>query len=321
MDFFSLLFGWLLVNNNNSDELKIEYIDQNCSSIVTVATVDTGVDLNNSVLVKKIKRDNNGNLRGASFGSMETVQDFHGHGTHIFDLISRYDECIRIIPFSYNVDLGFQKFFNTKDSFISALEAAVQSEAQIINISGGGSGYFERELELIKKAEESGKIIVAAVGNEGKNVDKDENKFYPGSYKTKNMITVGAIDSSGNYYTKSNYGESVDIAALGKDVSAMWLNNQIASISGTSQATAIVSGAIAKAMLLNENLTPGELKLLLFSSAVKTKKNKKYFSGGRVLNPTKLFTMVKKQKVDSSIVLKQPLKNSTNKIDYNVSGS
>lgn len=320
MDFFSLLFGWLIVNKNLS-ELKIEYIDQNCSSIVTVATVDTGVDLNNSDLVKKIKRDNNGNLIGASFGSMGSVQDFHGHGTHIFDLISRYDECIRIIPFSYHVDVGFKNFFSAKDSFISALEAAVYSEAQIINISGGGSGYSERELELIKKAEESGKIIVAAVGNEGKNVDRDENKFYPGSYKTKNMITVGAIDSSGNYYKISNYGESVDIAALGKDVSAMWLNNQIASISGTSQATAIVSGAIAKAMLLNEALTPDELKSILFSSAIKTKKNEKFFSGGRVLNPTKLFMMAKKQKVDSSIVLKQHRKNSTDKVEYNISGS
>jgi subtilisin family serine protease len=262
--------------------------DSECSSIITVATIDTGVDLKNPRINKIVKKDENGNPIGKSFGSNETVQDIHGHGTHIADLITRADNCIRIVPFSYYVDPSLEMVLPTKESFNMALEAAIAIHPDIINISGGGYGFSIIEFALVKKAELLGITIVAAAGNNGKNIDAFSEGFFPGSYKTSNIISVGAITSDGSYFERANYGKSVDIAALGKDVSATGLNGETAVLSGTSQATAIVCGAIAKAMLKNRTLGVSEIKNLLFSSADKHNRLSSKVNSGRVLNQAHL---------------------------------
>lgn len=286
--FFTPIFEQLKSLEQSGSSFSKNDSDGECASTVTVATIDTGIDLKNPKLKRAVKRDQNGNLIGKAFGSAASIQDVHGHGTHIADLISREDNCIRIVPFSYYVDPNLEMFLSTTESFDMALEAAISINPDIINISGGGYGFSIREFALVKRAEILGITIVSAAGNDGKNIDSFSEGFFPGSYKTSNIISVGAVTADGTYFDRANYGKSVDIAALGKDVSATGLNGQTTVLSGTSQATAIVSGAIAKALLKNRALGVSDLKKLLFSSADIHNNLSSRVNYGRVLNQKNL---------------------------------
>ena len=69
---------------------------------------------------------------------------------------------------------------------------------------------------------------------------------YPCSYNLANIICVGATDKNDNLATFSNYGvASVDIAAPGVDIVGTIENDTYYTGSGTSYATAFVSGAVA----------------------------------------------------------------------------
>lgn len=87
------------------------------------------------------------------------------------------------------------------------------------------------------------------------------------------VLVVGAVenkqDGNGNYYMTSfsNYGETVDICAPGKNIFSAVGESEYAKKSGTSQATPMVSGAAAFVWALDPHLNAGEVKQLLLSSA------------------------------------------------------
>lgn len=64
------------------------------------------------------------------------------------------------------------------------------------------AGFLERE---IATTQSSGQLFVVAAGNLG--VDLDEVPLYPASYKTDNMISVAASDSSDRLADFSNIGQ------------------------------------------------------------------------------------------------------------------
>ncbi len=64
------------------------------------------------------------------------------------------------------------------------------------------AGFLERE---IATTQSSGQLFVVAAGNLG--VDLDEVPLYPASYKTDNMISVAASDSSDKLADFSNIGQ------------------------------------------------------------------------------------------------------------------
>lgn len=282
--FFSAILISSMIGTEVSTDLTVKAEPRACKRVVTVATIDTGIDLSNNELRGRIKTDEFGSILGSSFGSLSSVNDVHGHGTHIADLITREDECIKIIPFSYYIDPIFAPFFSADDSFYSALVAAINSKPDLINISGGGYGSSVKELLAIREAESLGILIVAAAGNHGKNLDQPENGFFPSSYKTNNILTVGALTEKGDYFQISNYGKAVDISTVGEMVVAAGLNNKQVPSSGTSQATATISGVIAKAMLINGTISGIEMKKLLLDTANKNKSLEDKINEGRVLN-------------------------------------
>jgi hypothetical protein len=196
------------------------------------------------------------------------------------------------MPFSYYINPIFQPFYSTEKSFELALAAAIKERPDIINISGGGFGFSVSELMLIKEAESLGILIVSAAGNNAVNIDNPKFGFFPSSYSTENIISVGAIGIDGSFFYQSNFGSTVSILALGEEVPAIGLNNKIVKVSGTSQATAIVSGAIAKAMLTNRDLSGIQIKRILLETAIKKDELAGKVNSGRVLNKEGLLSVV-----------------------------
>ena len=245
-----------------------------------VAVIDTGIDvdhedLKNNLWINEGERgldakgrdkatngiddDQNGfvdDVHGWNFVSNNNrLDDNHGHGTHIAGIIgAEAGNGKGISGISPQVQIMALKYFDPKvpntdnlKNTIAAMKYAVKMGAHIINYSGGGTDYSQEEHDAVALAEAKGILFVAAAGNERSN--SDQHHYYPADYKLKNIISVTAIDPSTEVLSSSNYGvDTVDIAAPGQNILSCLPHNLYGLMTGTSQATAFVTGAAALVM-------------------------------------------------------------------------
>lgn len=244
---------------------------------IVIAVIDTGVDINHRDLKNNIWTnpgetgkdifgrdkssngvDDDGNgyaddIHGWNFvNNSNDVSDSHGHGTHIAGIIqkeyrkhttdSTSPPVARLMILKYyNPDAdGFENVLNT----VKAIEYANRMQANIINYSGGGSTSYAKEFHAIETSMQKNILLIAAAGNNNSNTD--DKKYYPAGYGLNNIISVAATDNDGELVPFSNYGQkSIDIAAPGKMIYSALPNNNYGFMSGTSQATAYVTGVAA----------------------------------------------------------------------------
>ncbi len=250
--------------NSSIDTQKAWRITQG-SKKITVAVIDTGVDVNHpdikaNLWVNKNESKNNrlgfvGDIHGWNFvDNNSNLTDNHGHGTHIAGIIGAVGgNGIGISGVAPKVSLMILKYYdplsthnNNLKNTILAFEYAIQNGADIINYSGGGTSPSPKEKAVIAKAQRLGILVVAAAGNESSN--SDLHGYYPADYKLDNIISVTAINKSKTVLASSNYGlNSVDIAAPGHSIYSTIPRSKgsYGLMTGTSQATAFVSGVAA----------------------------------------------------------------------------
>jgi subtilisin family serine protease len=108
-------------------------------------------------------------------------------------------------------------------------------------------------------------MVIAAAGNNGKNLDK--NPVYPANYNADNILAIGAMDEEGKPANFSNYGKSVDLYMPGYNIIAITYPENIVTGAGTSQAAAVTSGVFGAAAYLYPACSPLELKNLLLETA------------------------------------------------------
>jgi subtilisin family serine protease len=250
-----------------------------CSNTVTVAVIDTGIDYTHPGLAENLwinegetGLDANGHDKATNGidddgdGFVDDVigwdfvnevplpMDNHGHGTHISGIISAKPNAttglsgvcpgVRIMPLKYydNASLGYNNLQNT----VRAIYYAVKMGAQIINYSGGGAEPSTSEKAAIEYARQRGVLFVAAAGNDGHN--NDIFPYYPASYGLDNIISVASVDKQNQLLPSSNYGKNVQVAAPGLGILSTLPHKKTGTMSGTSQATAFVTGAAALLM-------------------------------------------------------------------------
>ncbi len=255
-----------------------------CSKDVVVAVIDTGVDythpeLKDNLWVNRaevgtwapkvadstpcrdkscngIDDDGNGfidDVMGWDFvHNVPLPFDTHGHGTHIAGIIASQagngfgiagvcsNASIMALKYYDNSVLGYNNLKNT----VKAIEYAVANGAHIINYSGGGSDPAPMEAAAINKAAEKGVLFVAASGNDGRN--NDWMPYYPASYAIDNIISVASLGQDNKLLSSSNFGKkTVDVAAPGLGILSTLPSGRFGTMSGTSQATAFVTGQAA----------------------------------------------------------------------------
>jgi len=178
------------------------------------------------------------------------LNDTHGHGTHIAGIIAG-DGGYGIAP---AVRLVIAKYYDPKApgnnnllNTVRAIRYCTARQADIINYSGGGLDPSPIELKAIEEARKpNGQpiLFIAAAGNERSN--SDLKKYYPAAYDIPSIISVTAIDQENNVLSSSNFGStSVDVAAPGKNIYSLIPGGKFGHMTGTSQATAVVTGAAA----------------------------------------------------------------------------
>lgn len=275
---------------------------------IVVAIIDTGADIHHPALKANLWRnpgeaglDENGQSKatnGIDDDDNGLVDDFHGwnfaenspdvtddngHGTHIAGIIGAQgtgvagDVSLMILKYYGTNTSGMENLKNT----IAAIRYAVRMGANIINYSGGGMLKSPEEEDMIRWAGSQGVLVIAAAGNEGMN--SDVFPFYPADYELSNIISVTATDRFGHLLSVANHGRiSVDLGAPGKNIYSTLPNGEYGYMTGTSQATAFVSGVAALLLAQSPYLSadPSRLiRILLDSGRPLTALNGKTRSG------------------------------------------
>ena len=242
---------------------------------IVVAVVDTGIDPAHPFLEKNIFVET-GKVEESNFGvdfSKDKKQkgaptDQHGHGTHVSGIIKSIFPDVKILALKYyNPNASGLDNLN---STVEALKYAVDNNVDVINYSGGGPEAAVEELRVLKEAERKGILVVAAAGNEESNIDDKKKAYFPASYGLKNIITVTAHDEDLKILSSSNYGRaSVDIFAPGYRIKSSLQNGRAGYLTGTSQATAFVTGVAALIKSQYPNLSTEKIKEIIKASAKK----------------------------------------------------
>lgn len=290
------------------------WVNKTDCSKVYVGIIDEGLMFNHEDLagnvwgnpydpVDGVDNDDNGyidDIHGWDFaGNDNTVYDGLGddHGTHVSGTIAaKGGNNLGVAGVCWQIQLISVKFLGRNGgttanaikavNYITDLKTRHGLNIVATNNSWGGGGYSDALRTAIKNAGDANILFVAAAGNSGVNMDSSPQ--YPASYPNDNIISVAAIDKSGNLASWSNYGStSVDLGAPGVSIWSTVPNkkNQSAysSYSGTSMATPHVTGAAALYSATNPGATAAAIKGAILSSAVSTSSlSGKTVTGGRL---------------------------------------
>ncbi|MGC8780520.1 MAG: S8 family serine peptidase, partial [Anaerolineae bacterium] len=232
---------------------------------VTVAVVDTGVSLSHPEFAGRI-------LPGWDFVNSDSdPSDDNGHGTHVAGIIAAaMNNGLGTTGLAPNVSILPVKVLGAAKSGTWAnvslgIRYAADYGAKVINLSLGGTTPSTALLDAIRYAQSKGALVVAAAGNNGSSAP-----FYPAYYDE--VVAVSATDEYDQYWTISNYGTWVDVAAPGSSIwSTYWTTsnpNGYGFMSGTSMAAPHVSGLAALIWSVNPTLSPAQVRDIIQSTAV-----------------------------------------------------
>jgi thermitase len=229
---------WYIEKVNADDVWKSTAAGEN----ILVAVLDTGIDAAHEDLAGKV-------VAGVNFSSGKTSADVNGHGTVTAGIITASFENLKgATGIAYNSSLlnvkvaGDNGFVNP-DAVAKGIIWAVDRGAQVINLSLTLSQPSEEVEAAVKYAWEKGAVIIAAAGNSASAVP-----VYPAS--SPNVIGVAATDKNDRLTKWSNRGSWISVSAPGVDILSTLPSNKYAVKSGTSYATALVSGEAALLMAI-----------------------------------------------------------------------
>jgi thermitase len=274
------------------------------SKNVVVAVIDTGIDATHPDLKANLWKSplnasgkpGNGSIYGWDFVTKSSnPPDYHGHGTHIAGIIGAIVNSKNgISGVSPNVQIMAVRYYDETApgkvnlaNTIKALHYAINNGARIINYSGGGPEFSQEEYEAMREAEQKNILIVAAAGNDHHNTDTEANYYYPAAYQLKglkNIISVASIDEQNRLLSSSNWGaNSVDVAAPGEGILSTIPNGRYGKMTGTSQATAFVSGIAALILAKQPSLKAEQVKKIIMDSVeLETGLRGKVMANGKV---------------------------------------
>ena len=251
-------------------------ISSGVSTTVRVGIIDSGIDAGHPELNVNpgLSRD----FTLAAPHTITTVTDKHGHGTHVAGIIGAIgNNGTGITGVCQGVELVSLRIDPTDDgsSFSSELVMAINyastTNIRILNNSNGTDFFTGNQNDInafTTAVTNYPGLFVTSAGNGARNNDENANRF-PSNVRLPNMISVGAIDNTGNRSNLSNWGQTtVDIFAPGTDIFSTWkrgtgnfsADQDYQTESGTSMATPHVSGVAALLLSYNENLTTAELR-------------------------------------------------------------
>ncbi len=154
---------------------------------------------------------------------------------------------------------GEKTWLSTTDKLLKASNAAPKYNPQVVNLSFGSKLLDPKLDQMLDVFEKKGVCVVAAAGNDGKAVK------FPARKST--VIAVTAVAGNGHTaYAAASRGPEIDVAAWGVGMLAAtpagWR-----SVSGTSFATAVVSGGLLRLNGCNGGKIPAATRIFIARAA------------------------------------------------------
>ena len=267
----------------------LDYYKSKIKPNINIAILDSGINYNHELFKNRVVRTHTDFSTDASDDEM----DKYGHGTNVAGAIAKSTPS--------NVRLSCYRIHNQNGEGTSATALAafeyikqLSNKPDIINCSFGTGSLGTIVDELV----DMGVTVVAAAGNEGKEV-YDQPAIFDCA------ITVAATNRYGSAWSSSNYGPCVDIAAPGDYVytADMSSNTAYEFASGTSLATPLVSAAAAYVLMENRKYTPEQVKQELIATATPFKKSSCYYGryGAGIVNFSNIINGTRCKNVTSNI--------------------
>ena len=130
--------------------------------------------------------------------------------------------------------------------------------------------YFDTQKNALTKAMASAPdmLFVAAAGNE--NQDSSFAEAIPAGIVLPNLLTVGAVDKTGDEASFTSYGPTVVVHANGYQVESVIPGGEKLAESGTSMASPQVANLAGKILAVNPALKPADVIALIRDTADKT---------------------------------------------------
>lgn len=231
---------------------------------VTVAVVDTGVDLNHPDLVGQLRTD------GYDFVDEDgEPDDEDGHGTHVSGIIAatlnNYEGIVGLAPNVWILPVRVLGLDGGSDQTVAAgIRYAVERGAKVINLSLGapflGVNVMPESNAAIREAMDQGSLVVVAAGNE----------FLPFlnvvSAENLDAVVVAASTEDDRKADFSNSGPWVSVAAPGTNILST-VPGGYGVMSGTSMATPYVSALAALVYSQHPDWSPNQVRAALEGGA------------------------------------------------------
>ncbi|MEU7159171.1 type VII secretion-associated serine protease mycosin [Streptomyces chrestomyceticus] len=231
---------------------------------VTVAVIDSGVngshpDLKGNVLPGKnfsAGDPADAETRNGHGTGMASLIAGHGHGPGHADGVMGIAPDAKILPVKHSDSEG-----DTYGAHIAGpLRYAVDHGAKVVNMSIGGVGISDDDKRAVAYAAAHDVLMVAGSGNEG-----SATPNYPAA--EPGVLAVGAVGSGGRIWEDTNYGPHLMLAAPGEKIRSAGRGQSYRYTSGTSDATAYVSGVAALLRAKFPHLSAGQIANRLTATA------------------------------------------------------
>ena len=258
---------------------------------VKVAVFDTGLPLKHPHF-KNIKDRTN-------WTNEPTLEDGLGHGTFVAGVIASNAECLGLAP---DADLHIYRVFTNKQVsytswFLDAFNYAILKKINVLNLSIGGPDFMDVPfVDKVWELSANNIIMVSAIGNDGPLYGTLNNPA-----DQMDVIGVGGIDFENKIAGFSSRGMTTwelpggygrvkpDIVTFGSAVRGSNLRSGCRTLTGTSVASPVVTGAIA--LLLStlddsrkELVNPAMMKQALMAGAKRVENANMYEQGAGALD-------------------------------------
>jgi subtilisin family serine protease len=261
---------------------------------VTIAVIDSEIDANHPDLA--------GVVAGRyDAGCGNTPPD--AHGTGMTGAIASHQHLLGVAPnvrviaiCAFGGDVAGE---STSIKIIKGLDYAISQGARIVNMSFAGPR-DPTLAQALQIAREKGVLLIGAAGNAG----PKSPPLYPGA--DPNVMAVTATDDHDRLFKGANQGKYITVAAPGVDVLVPAPNEGIQLTTGTSVATAHVTGVAALLLAQKPTRTPEEIRAILVQTAkhLGPKGSETQFGAGLV-DPLKALKAAPAMVSDKSAALEQ----------------
>jgi subtilisin family serine protease len=225
---------------------------------VRVAVVDSGIDTEHPDLQGKVKESVEAVTEdGRIEFRPSTSGDQAGHGTACAGIITSIAPDVDL----YSVKVLGPKASGSGDMFLVGLDYAIKQKYRVINLSLGTTkrDFFAPLHDLLDRAYQAGCVVVSAANN----------LPYPSYPSIFSSSVVSVVKRAGGdpFNFGYRYGQVIELVAPGVEVKTTWPGGGYRQLTGNSFACPYVVGIIALIVEAYPNLTPFQIKTILYTIA------------------------------------------------------